>query len=1000
MARLIPERDIEPIHQAFATWRDKCLVEDGSLFSDTSLWTAAHVEEVRRAFVDHPDEGSDSFLTKLEGQMREASTPAQQLMAEMQWALLLFPSNITPERKRQQIQTIWSLSGSPLSTATPLLSDTVLIGIGSGGQGFNQFRPKELAYLIAIVVDLKSRTPQQRRRVLTDYDAFAAWIDGVPRDGDRQYRHMLRYFCFPDRVERTSTNADRKTILAGFGEADTALTKQWTDRQLDDALLTLRKKLEAANPGTIVDFYLTPFVEQWRPDLRASMEAVMAGYLEAKRSQRFNGQAPMYRRIQGIAELLRKVAPVGERPTLEVSASAGIGNWVDVPWIGIADKRETESTQRGVYCVYLFREDMSGVYLTFNQGVTELTREFGWRAAEPKLRKVVADLRSAFPELAQQGFSLSDDIDLRAHGDLGQMYEVSTIAHKFYEAGKLPSDEQLEADLDAVLATYVRYIDSKAGAVGERSAWIFQANLDYFDLHGALASLGELTWVVRQYRGRIHKGDTVFLWQSGPEAGIVAVGTVSGEPAEMEQLPGEARFNVDGDRFGGRQLRARVRVDRKLEEPIRRAVLQGHPVLRQLTILTGPQGSNFLVTKEQEAALLALLKSAPKPPAAIRKDLRAVVETFAAALRESRVSFGTNHDDIVRAFVASLAAKRLAILTGLSGSGKTQLALRFGEWLGESQVTVVPVRPDWTGAEALFGYEDALQPIAGGRRAWHVPLPLKFMIDAAADPYRPYLLVLDEMNLAHVERYFADVLSGMESEEDCLPNLREEGGVWRIDPSGPDRRPVPRNLFVVGTVNVDETTYMFSPKVLDRANTFEFRVRTGDLLDESVRPRPVAPGDPALVGGFLSIAADDAWHIAYPAPQADVFRQHMRTLHKLLSVTGFEFGHRVFYESVRFAAMLASAGDTDVLHAVDRQVMQKVLPRLHGSRRRLEATLCSLALYCNSGEYDPTRGLNESIAGYNALDPAALMPRLPISFDKTRRMIEVLRANQFVSFTE
>ena len=84
------------------------------------------------------------------------------------------------------------------------------------------------------------------------------------------------------------------------------------------------------------------------------------------------------------------------------------------------------------------------------------------------------------------------------------------------------------------------------------------------------------------------------------------------------------------------------------------------------------------------------------------------------------------------------------------------------------------------------------------------------------------------MNLAHVERYFADFLSGIESREPVVPGLELIDGQW-VDPEHGEHWPIPNNLIVVGTVNVDETTYMFSPKVLDRAFTFEFRVRADDL---------------------------------------------------------------------------------------------------------------------------------------------------------------------------
>jgi hypothetical protein len=382
-----------------------------------------------------------------------------------------------------------------------------------------------------------------------------------------------------------------------------------------------------------------------------------------------------------------------------------------------------------------------------------------------------------------------------------------------------------------------------------------------------------------------------------------------------------------------------------------------------------------------------------------RLDLRAIHADFAAALRESNLSFGADHDEFVRAFLASLATKRFLILTGLSGSGKTQIAMRFGEWMGDRRWRVIPVRPDWTGAEALFGYEDALLPMREGVRAWSVPNPLEFMLCAAADPDSPYLMILDEMNLAHVERYFADFLSGMETGQSCLPNLtKDDDGCWRPAREGESRIPIPSNLFVVGTVNIDETTYLFSPKVLDRANTIEFRVRTDDLQPTYRKPGPCRPGPSDLVQGFSAISVDDDWHLELPAPGAGAFAERMRQIHTILAADGFEFGHRVFYEATRFAAMLAAAGDAEPDHALDRQILQKILPRLHGSRRRLEATLCALALEC-VGPDGSSRSVDDK-APFDPMKPLPSPPSLPLSFEKIRRMVRSVRANQFTSFTE
>lgn len=384
----------------------------------------------------------------------------------------------------------------------------------------------------------------------------------------------------------------------------------------------------------------------------------------------------------------------------------------------------------------------------------------------------------------------------------------------------------------------------------------------------------------------------------------------------------------------------------------------------------------------------------------VRPDLEAVTAAFAEALEQSHLRYESS---FVRSFVASLATKQFAILTGLSGSGKTQIALQFGNWLGHERVLLVPVRPDWTGSDALFGYEDALKPPAkDGRRAWNVPAALQFMLEAARDPDWPYLLILDEMNLAHVERYLADVLSGMESGEPCLPNVAlDDDGAWRLIPGEAELVSVPANLFIVGTVNVDETTYMFSPKVLDRANTLEFRVNTDDLADDLRKPVPCRPGSVELVRGFLNIAREADWHIDEPHPDKDIVSAHLRDLHGILHEYGFEFGHRVFTESLRFASMMAAAGEFSIEAALDAIVMQKILPRLHGNRRRLEPVLEAIGRFAYYLEPAP---LSPGAAD-RPFDPLVppnndSMPRLPRSFEKVKRMMTNLRANQFTSFAE
>jgi 5-methylcytosine-specific restriction protein B len=358
---------------------------------------------------------------------------------------------------------------------------------------------------------------------------------------------------------------------------------------------------------------------------------------------------------------------------------------------------------------------------------------------------------------------------------------------------------------------------------------------------------------------------------------------------------------------------------------------------------------------------------------------------FAEAVEASGLRFPAG-SNLVRSFLSSLLAKPFAILTGLAGSGKTQLAMRLGEWFGTDEHgrhrhVVVPVRPDWTGPESIFGYEDALRSSAPGAPVWFVPEAFEFVLRAANDPEHPYLLILDEMNLAHVERYFSDFLSGVESRRPVLPDLvfDQPSRQWVLRDVEAQRVPLPRNLFVVGTVNVDETTYMFSPKVLDRASTFEFRVTSDELDAELQRPIAAPAGEDQRVRAFASLAESDDWQREHPHPARAEIVSTLREAHVILAGANQEFGHRTLYEILRFCAFFAATGDTDVDTALDLAMMQKVLPKVHGSRRRVEPVLTALdALAVGAG-------------------PA---PRLPITHRKIVRMIESVRANQFVSFAE
>ena len=105
-------------------------------------------------------------------------------------------------------------------------------------------------------------------------------------------------------------------------------------------------------------------------------------------------------------------------------------------------------------------------------------------------------------------------------------------------------------------------------------------------------------------------------------------------------------------------------------------------------------------------------------------------------------------------------------------------------------------------------------------------------------------------------------------------------GKW-LERDASRKIPLPRNVTVVGTVNIDETTYLFSPKVLDRAFTFEFRVSDSDLDPDARRPGSSAPAADDILGSLVAYQQDDDWQFDHPHPERDALAEDLRELHRI-----------------------------------------------------------------------------------------------------------------------
>jgi hypothetical protein len=367
------------------------------------------------------------------------------------------------------------------------------------------------------------------------------------------------------------------------------------------------------------------------------------------------------------------------------------------------------------------------------------------------------------------------------------------------------------------------------------------------------------------------------------------------------------------------------------------------------------------------------------------------IDSFNKSIILSGLSFPQN---LLSRFVSSLCTKPFVILSGLSGSGKTKLAQAFASWISEdaSQYCMVPVGADWTNREPLLGFPNALKPdvyIKPDNKA------LDLIIKANDNPDLPYFLILDEMNLSHVERYFADFLSVMESSDKISLFDGEEthNGV-------PAKLSLPSNLFIIGTVNIDETTYMFSPKVLDRANTIEFRVTKEEIIKFLDEKKPLnmswllKKGTP-MAKSFLDIARTKD----FVKKDMTLIDETLVNFFVQLKKNGAEFGYRSASEIHRLVNQLSVIGiGIKEDEKIDIAIMQKLLPKLHGSRRKLCPVLITLGGFCVT---DQIKNIEKEVFETDDFNfNSAEMVKYPLSLEKISRMYKGAVDNGFASFAE
>ena len=269
---------------------------------------------------------------------------------------------------------------------------------------------------------------------------------------------------------------------------------------------------------------------------------------------------------------------------------------------------------------------------------------------------------------------------------------------------------------------------------------------------------------------------------------------------------------------------------------------------------------------------------------------------------------------VIRQFVAGLAVSHLMILQGMSGTGKTSIAYAFGEFLGNSS-EIVPVQPVWKERTDLLGYYNEFT-----KKYNETPFLQKMYQANASD--KLYVVVLDELNIARVEYYFAEFLSLLEIPDPNSRYLEVVPDRWPTDPAGLQngRIRLPDNMWFIGTANNDDSTFAISDKVYDRAMVINLDSKAEPFLPDGDEVRCV----PISAAGFRKL-------IASAQAGYEITNRNMRRLRELdeylIEKFQITFGNRIMRQIKDYISVYVGCGG-DEMEALDDIISKKVLRKL------------------------------------------------------------------------
>ena len=269
----------------------------------------------------------------------------------------------------------------------------------------------------------------------------------------------------------------------------------------------------------------------------------------------------------------------------------------------------------------------------------------------------------------------------------------------------------------------------------------------------------------------------------------------------------------------------------------------------------------------------------------------------------------------IRSFVANLASSKLMILQGMSGTGKTSIALAFEKFIG-NLLEPIAIQPMWKERSDLVGYFNEFT------KKFNETLLLEELYKATYDD-KIYIIILDEVNIARIEYYFAEFLSLLEYHDDEQRKLEISNDSWVNDPKNliNGKLHIGKNVYFLGTANNDESTFAISDKVYDRSMILNLNKKARPFVGNKVKERKISNSD------FLALKDKIVSNFKTSSDYKDLLK-NINVLDSLLNQCfSINFGNRMINQIVDYVPIYVACGGTKE-EAFDDFVSKKILRKL------------------------------------------------------------------------